>query len=167
MIQQREQSRIDGTHSDYPVASMGFSSQMTRALLDAGLDTIGKVCDAIMHEADRISKLPGFDSDAAQELISILQQYGVKFESASLFSASCLCAGKNVTILRTGWDTITRDSPLGSLDLSIRVYNGLNRAGLKTVRQFLDLTGEEKIRNIGAGAWAEIKEVQEKIKTIL
>lgn len=162
--QHQEEIRIAGTHSDCPVASMGFSTRLTNTLLGNGLDTIAKVCDAIMHDPERLRDLPGFGIESAQELLSILKKYGVKFDGILYYSSVNLCAGKRVQIIKTGWGMISRESPLGSLDLSVRTFNGLSRAGIKTVGQFLDLTGEEKLRNIGAACWAEIKRVQGELK---
>lgn len=163
--QHREEVRIAGTHPDCPIVSMSFSASVTNALLSDDLDTIAKVCDAVMYDPERLLNLPGFGFDFAEELLCVLEKYGVKFEGDSLHSAALLYSGKSVPILKTGWNKITSASPLGSLELSIHVYNALTHAGLKTVGQFLDLTGEEKLRNIGTRSWAEIKKIQEDIKT--
>lgn len=60
---------------------------------------------------------------------------------------------------------LTLDSAIQELDItSVRVYNGLWKGGVHTVRQFLALTGKEKFKNIGAKSWEEIKQLQDEVR---
>lgn len=51
-----------------------------------------------------------------------------------------------------------RDMPIEFLDLSVRSYNGLNKAGIRTLGNLADMTKDEvsKIRNLGKKSLREI-----------
>ena len=69
-----------------------------------------------------------------------------------------------VNLMRKGFNvdfeaaTITLDSPIDDLFLSVRSYNCLKRAGVKTVKDILELGSEglHRIRNLGERCYEEI-----------
>ena len=151
--QKQEEIRLAGTSSECPVASMGFSTRVTNALLANGLDTIAKVCNSI----ENAQSIPGLGLASYEELLSVLKKNGVKFENPD---SMLLCEGKGLRILKTGWGALTMDSPLECLDMSYRLFHWLSFSHVKTVGQLLSLTGNDHLRNIGVKSWEEIRMVQ-------
>jgi DNA-directed RNA polymerase alpha subunit len=52
------------------------------------------------------------------------------------------------------------DTPIETLDLGVRAYNGLKRSNIKTVRQLLSMRKQEllRIRNLTPQHYEEIRE---------
>ena len=66
--QKQEEIRLAGTSSECSVASMGFSTRVTNALLANGLDTIAKACNSI----ENAQSIPGLGLASYEELLSVL-----------------------------------------------------------------------------------------------
>jgi len=66
------------------------------------------------------------------------------------------------------YDSVTDDTPLEELELSLRAYNSLMRAGVTTVGELRSMSDEElmKVRNLGRKAMEEVKSVLESIPTM-
>lgn len=62
-------------------------------------------------------------------------------------------------------EEVKNDVSIDDLELSVRAYHGLKRAGIETVGQLVDMTEWDvaKIRNMGVKSVKEVKEALEKM----
>lgn len=95
----RDEVQIEGY--DYPITRMGLSTRSINILNRAQLDTLGKVCDLIEREPDKIHMLRNFGKGCLIDLLLSLRRHGVEFEDADIDSiAENLWYGRKVGMKR-------------------------------------------------------------------
>ena len=88
-----------------------------------------------------------------------LEELQAKIEENGLMETLCAVFGKGCEI-ELGYTQKACDTEVADLDLSVRSYNALMRAGCKTVGQAIVAINENKlqgVRNLGVKSIAEIR----------
>ena len=144
----------DGTNCDFSKSAdtlllqdLGLSMRTTACLYTAKIRTVRALLDCIQHQIP----IPNLSKDSREEVINAVRRYQ---ETAA--DSGNMKPDASETI------PIPDDRPIETLNLSVRSFNCLKRAGIHTVQQLLSIPSENllKIRNLGKMSASEIESVR-------
>ena len=134
------------------------------------LDEIGKECNVTRERirqviARAIRKLKHPQRINAMQVVpkseysALMTQYTTLEKDYEDLLASCINAGLSTPIKKQAGEPNILDQEIDTLDLSVRSYNCLLRAGIKTIGGLTAHTATEikMIRNLGKGSFLEIR----------
>lgn len=127
-----------------------FSVRSYNCLKRAGINTIGDLCDMTLED---MSKVRNLGRKSLEEILSKLKDLGLSLKESD---------EENDDTGEVTGETVT-DMPIEELEFSVRTYNCLTRAGIKTLGDICKKTPEDmmKVRNLGRKS---LEEVLAKIK---
>lgn len=147
---------IEG-HADYfkekvlsmRVEELDFSSRTQNALMRAGINTVEEI---ISYTEDEIIKVRNIGETGFTELLKKLKGLGLSFREREIYTMGMLIERPEVKGEKVLEMTIEE------LELSVRTYTCLKRAGINTVDDLLQRTESDmiKIRNLGKKSLDEV-----------
>ena len=145
---------------DTPIAALGLSVRAYNAVYRAGIRTVGQLATTLDEELLAHKQI---GEKTCRELRDNLVQFaqfkpGVAEELAAL-TAEAAAVAKTPRDEMPERSTSGDKTPLTALGLSLRAYNALVRAGIRTIGKLVALSDDDRqrIRNVGPTAIAEIE----------
>ena len=135
-----------------PIEKLTLSVRSYNALKQAGLDTVQ---DLIGKSREELLTLRSLGAKSAEEIVEEVKRY----LSLNHMGEP---AEKEPETGEAAPQAMPDERPIEALNLSVRSYNALKRAGIDSVQQLLDLKPEElrEIRNLGTKSLAELEAVR-------
>lgn len=144
-------------HADYmkekvlgmKVEELDFSSRTLNALKRANINTVEEI---ISFTEDEIIKIRNIGETGFTELLKKLQGLGLAFRECEIYTMGMFIERPEVKGEKVLEMTIEE------LELSVRTYNCLVRAGIRTVEDLIQLSEFEvsRIKNLGKKSFEEI-----------
>ena len=137
---------------DRSIENLELSVRTYNCLTRAGIITIG---DLLNYPKEQFYKIRNLGKKGCKEVLRIiedLKRNGIQEEYGE------------VSIY--GFEQLTPDMPIENLDLSVRTYNCLFRAGIRTIGDLLNYPKEQlpRIRNLGKKCYEEVLQILEDLQ---
>ncbi len=135
---------------DLPIEELGLSERIVKLLHDAEMNVVG---DLVRHDADQLSEVWGINDTYLMEIVDRLGDFGARLSPHGIPVTEEQKNGKEE-------DRTPLEYSLEDLNLSIRTYGCLKRAGLDTVEEILRHSGEQllEVRNFNQKCLNELVE---------
>ena len=134
-----------------PIDQLNLRNRSFNALIRAGIQTVGKVVQLV--ESGKLRTTPGLGRKSILEIENKLTQ-------VEIFSDSEIETNTETFPNQTD-ALISREDPIERLDLTVRSFNALTRADIRTVGEVLQLIesdGLQTLHNLGRKSISQIKD---------
>ena len=135
---------VDAEVMKIEISDLGLSLRSYNCLNRAGIRTLGDLCERTPEDMMKVRNL---GRKSLEEVLSKMQEYGVHLKESPVEDEE---PGDAYSAIM--------DANIDEMELSIRSYNCLKRAGINTIGELCDRTVEDmmKVRNLGRRSFEEV-----------
>ena len=141
------------------IEQLNLTNRSFNALARADIRTVGEVLQ--IAESGTLRTIPGIGRKSVVELKNKLAQVKILNDSEDKADAEVISNQDDVFL--------SREDPIGQLDLTVRSFNALTRAGIRTVGEVLQLiesNGLQTLRGLGRKSISQIKDELAQVKIL-
>ena len=135
---------------DAPITKLNLSERSLNALRRISILTVGEVRE--LSESGRLGAIRGLGTKCTLEIRDSLDQAKIH-DVPEVEAPAHIAPNRNAA-------SFSREDPIENLDLSVRSYNALTRAGVQTVGELLQLVDTGKLSAISALGRKSISEIK-------
>ncbi|MCX6029309.1 MAG: hypothetical protein NT169_08405 [Chloroflexi bacterium] len=156
-----QQESLPEALEDHPVTELAVHTYALDCLQMAGIETIGELW-AILTQGYSSFPVPGIGRHLWNEIQETTGRYVASHGVGSISETADTTAedGAMLRAVSLALPATIRNHPIDKLEISVRSYNCLKRAGVDTIGQLLTVLpqGCSTIRNAGRKTWSEIED---------
>lgn len=136
-----------------PIEQLGLSTRAYNALVRANIRTVQDIIDR--DEEDGLRKIRNVGENSIDEIRRRVKEFQETYDGKTDMEEQIRGLQEQLEF---------GDVPIEQLDLSVRAYNGLARAGIKTLEDIINIDEERGLKRIRSLGRKSTDEIENKIK---